>query len=229
MKISFWQKLISYIKDIEIETISSEFNPVLSVCIKNGRYQLCTEEAVYSYADKYDNFRISFEKIDFSKQKVDKLLLLGLGLGSIPVMLEKNFQFDFQYTAVEIDDSVIYLADKYVLHDLKSPISVIQADADIFMQQHEEQYDMIAMDVFDSDVVPENFESFSFLQNLKSCLSANGFVIYNRLAVTPQDRRESLKFFEEQFKVIFPNAIMMNILGNYMLISEEKVLKQAPK
>ena len=225
MKISSWQKLISYIKDIEIETISSDFNPVLSVCIKNGRYQLCTEEAVYSYADKYDNFRLSFDKIDFTKNKVERVLLLGLGLGSIPFMLEKNYQFDFQYTAVEIDESVIYLADKYVLHDLKSPISVIQADADIFMQQHEEKYDMIAMDVFDSDVVPENFESLDFLINLKSCLSANGFVIYNRLAVTPQDRRESLMFYEEQFKVIFPNAIMINILGNYMLISEEKVLK----
>ncbi len=225
MKISFGHKILSYFKDVEIETISSEFNPVLSVCIKNGRYQLCTEEAVYSYADKYDNFRLSFDKINFQHLEMDNVLLLGLGLGSIPFMLEKNYQYDFQYTAVEIDESVIYLAEKYVLSDLKSPITVIQADADIFMQQHDECYDMIAMDVFDSDVVPENFESFSFLKNLKSCLSANGFVIYNRLAVTPQDRRESRQFFEDQFKVIFPNAIMMNILGNYMLISEEKVLK----
>ena len=59
MKIKWWQKLLSYIKPINIVQTSSDYNDYLELNLVNGRYQLCTEEAIYSYADKYDNFKLA--------------------------------------------------------------------------------------------------------------------------------------------------------------------------
>ena len=112
------KRILSYIKDIPIVSTSSEYNEILDLYLVKGRYQLCTENAIYSYGDKYDNFANAFKQIDLDK--VNDVLILGLGLASIPYILETIHQKAFNYTGVEIDDEVIYLASKYVIDDLKS-------------------------------------------------------------------------------------------------------------
>ncbi|MBL0101907.1 MAG: hypothetical protein IPP49_19210 [Saprospiraceae bacterium] len=54
------QKWLSYFTEIHIESVTSDYNEELEVLLNNGRYQLCTPNAVYSYADKYSNFGDSF-------------------------------------------------------------------------------------------------------------------------------------------------------------------------
>ncbi len=225
MKIPFWKKWLSYLSEIEIETISSNHNPVLSVFLKNGEYQLCTKEAVYSYGNLYTNFRGSFERLNFEKLSGNHALILGLGLGSIPKMLEEIFNREFKFTAVEIDEEVVYLAEKYVLSHLKYPISTVITDASVYINQCQETYDLITTDIFESDIIPEKFQTKHYLQQLSSCLSANGVLIYNQLADTKQDQRNAQKFYDETFKSVFPNSQVLKLKGNYMLISDEKFLK----
>jgi len=107
MRQSIFTKVLSYITQQHMETIHSDYNEVLHVFLKNGRYQLCTANAIYSYGDKYDNFRRSFTQMDLAKMDIDTVLLLGFGLGSIPYMLEKTFQKRYSYTGIEIDESII--------------------------------------------------------------------------------------------------------------------------
>ena len=91
MKQPIWKRLLSYFFEWHIESAPSEANPHLYVSLKNGRYQLCTANAVYSYEDLYTNFLRAFEQIDFDKVPGKDVLILGLGLGSIPIILEKRF------------------------------------------------------------------------------------------------------------------------------------------
>ena len=118
MKQPWYKVAISHFWDVPVETTSSQFNPLLRVLLSRGRYQLTTRNAVYSFADLYDNFRVALAQVKWETWHGRKVLVLGLGLGSIPYMLEKHFWHSMEYTAVEIDEEVVYLANKYVLRDL---------------------------------------------------------------------------------------------------------------
>lgn len=212
-----WKQWLSYLWEIEIETSASEHNPHLQVLLSRGRYQLCTEEAVYSFGDLYDNFFKAFKQLPLDHLNIREVLILGLGLGSIPQMLEQNFKQNYHYTAIEIDEEVAYLAQKYVLHELHSPIEVICTDALIYLDQTEATFDLICMDIFMSDVIPAKFEETDFLQMLKASLAPKGVLLYNRLAATPNDKAKSRRFFEEQFLPVFPGATLLDVGPNFIL------------
>jgi spermidine synthase len=219
MDIPNWKKYLSYIYEFPIESTFSDHNPLLKVTLKNGRYRLLTQHAIYSYEDNYHNFRLSFKKLDWDRFSGQKVLVLGLGLASIIQILEQVFNKRFQYTAIELDETVVYLADKYVLHRLSSPVQVIHADASIFLEVSDEKYDLLCMDIFDDDIIPAKFQDFEFLENLKSSLNPDGVLLYNCLAFTPEDRRLSKTFFESRFLKIFPKGKLLNVKGNYVLIN----------
>ena len=140
-----------------------------------------TPEAVYSYGNRYDNFFNAFKQIQIQSKEIDSVLLLGLGLGSVPYMLETYFNRDYRYTAVEIDDAIINLASKYILSDLKSEVTTICANALSYVQIDQKHYDLIAMDVFVSDYIPKEFETEAFLMHLKERIAPDGLLLFNRL------------------------------------------------
>lgn len=206
--------------ELHIESTSSDYNPHLYVSLSRGRYQLCTANAIYSYEDQYDNFRKAFVKIDLDKLPGKEVLILGFGLGSIPILLEKIFDQDLYYTAVEIDEAVIELAGKYALPDIQSPIEMICADAAVYVDQEPATYDLICMDVFLDDVVPDVFEQEVFLTGLKNMLNPNGLLLFNRLAATKKDKQESRRFFEDHFLPVFPHGTYLEAGGNYILMND---------
>lgn len=221
--IPVWKKWASYFTEIVLEHTSSDYNEVLTVSLVKGRLQLSTEEAIYSYADKYDNFRVTFEKMILPEKA--HVLLLGFGLGSIPFMLEKIFGKTYSYTGVEIDETVIHMASKYVLWDLKSDIELHQADAIYFVAQDTNKYDLIAIDLFISEKIPAVFEEVDFLESVNENLTSNGVLLFNRLAKTEKELTTTKRYYEEVFCKVFPSATYVEIQGNHVLVSDKKALK----
>ncbi len=218
--IPLWKKWLSHFVDIHLESVDSDFNEDMYVCLSKGRFQLVTKNAVYSYDDLYVNFREAFQQLEIQQKAPKNVLLLGLGLGSIPFMLERIFNVQSHYTAVEIDEAVIYLANKYSLSKLESPIEYICADASSFMASNREKYDLICMDIFEDDFIPPQFETLEYLEQLKASLSPNGMLLYNRLALLKEDVKKTKKFKEEKFKEVFPNGHHLDIKGNWILVGK---------
>lgn len=218
-----FKKLLSYITDIHLESRESEYSDELHVVLSRGRHQLCTANAIYSFDDLYDNYRRAFQKLDIANRPVKDVLILGLGLGSIPFMLEKSFEVKFDLTAVELDEEVIDLAHKYVLSDLESKVETVTADAFHFMVQNKRQFDMICMDVFIDDVIPGKFQSEKFLQALKASLTEDGILLYNRLSRTREDKKDTRAFFEGNFKMVFEKGSYLDVRGNWMLTNRSFV------
>ncbi len=216
-----WKKWLSYLVDLHLESASSDFNEELQVFLVKGRYQLVTQNAVYSFDDLYTNFRDAFTELNIGEKAIEKVLLLGLGLGSIPFMLENKFDLDADYTAVEIDEAIIYLANKYTLSEIQAPINYICTDAANFVQICQDKFDLICMDVFKDDFIPEEFETLEYLETLKDLLNPNGMLLYNRLASFKKDIEASQKFKEEKFLQVFPNAYHLNVKGNWMLVGKK--------
>ncbi len=224
----FLKKLLSYLTEIHIESHPSPLNPHLYVSLRKGRYQLCTDNAVYSFEDKYDNFGIAFKRIDLSPLQGGSGLVLGFGLGSVPILLQKHGIDDCLIKGIELDEHVIELAAKYGLDKIHLPLELIATDAAIYveLQQAQPTFDLIAVDVFEGDVIPDAFQSISFLEKCKSLLTPEGMLLYNTLAATDKDKEMSEEFFFEKFAVVFPGAELMDVRGNYILLSDSRHLKK---
>ncbi len=219
MQQPLWKRYLSYLSEIHIESAPSDLNPHLYVSLKKGRYQLCTANAIYSYGDLYDNFFKAFQHLDFEQQSIKQVLILGFGLGSIPWMLEKNFKKQFEYTAIEADEAVVYLANKYVLDEIESPIQLICTDAEAYIDQSQTQFDLICMDIFLDDITPERFKSQDFLKALEARLSPNGILFYNCLSANKKDRIQTESFYRENFQKVFPEAIFLDVNSNWIIIN----------
>ena len=114
---------------------------------------------------------------------------------------------------------MVYLASKYVLDELKSEVNVYTTDAYTFMCMNESRFDLICMDVFVDDLIPEELESLDFTEMLRDTLAPGGKLIYNRLAYTAEDKTGTEHYFQNVFSKIFPDGRIYETGGNRMLLN----------
>lgn len=168
MHIPRWKRWLSHIMPLTLEETASEQNPSLSVILSRGRIQLISGEAIYSWDDLYKNFLLAFDQLKIDERNVHNVLLLGLGLGSVPYMLEKVFHRSYHYTAVEWDETVASLAVSYTLPRLDSPIQIVTADARRFVEVCAEQFDLLVIDIFEDDITPPPFAPLNFYRIVRN-------------------------------------------------------------
>lgn len=222
------KNLLSYLFDITIERAESRWNPSLKLVLSRGRYRLDTPNASYSYEDLYASFNNAFNTLDIRPNQFKNVLVLGLGLGSIPFMLERNFSQNAQYTVVEIDEKIINLAKKYLPQEIVTKMNVLEQDAWEFINnlsksplkqdKRDEYYDLICFDIFLDNLTDSKFRDLAFLEQLRSQLASSGILLYNTLSYNKKLANESEDFFENGFKKIFPSGFQIDKGGNRMLV-----------
>lgn len=227
MNIPWWKKWLSYLRPQVLETAESEQNPELFVLLYRGRFQLLSGNAVYSWDDLYHNFNVAFGRLDLQKRDYHDVLLLGLGLGSVPFILEKVYHRRYHYTAVEWDETVGELAARYTLSRLDSPVELVTADAAVFVEICEEQFDMVIVDIFEDDQTPPQFRTPDFLRQCAGLLRTGGLLLFNCLHNRPHERSTTRRFFEQVFRSVFPAAEAIDTQGNWILWHEAGAAEQA--
>ncbi|MEZ4918069.1 MAG: methyltransferase domain-containing protein [Saprospiraceae bacterium] len=218
MHIPIWKRWLSHISPISLEEASTDLNPQLEVRLDKGRLQLLSGNAIYSWDDLYRNFTIAFEKIELPEGKDVQVLLLGLGLGSVPLILEQVYGKIYHYTAVEYDEAVSELALRYTLSRLNSPVELVVADASIYMDLCEEKFDLLIVDIFEDHITPAQFETAEFLDQCLECMKPGGQLLYNRLYQSAKDKEGTNTFYEEIFSEVFPQHRYLDTNGNWILI-----------
>jgi len=221
LNIPLWKKYLSYLKDVPLDHRHSEKNGDLTLLLVRGRYQLCTANAIYSFDDLYDNFTDAFRRMNLDAIPGDQVLILGLGLGSIPLMLEKTFHQKFEFTAVEFDEEIVMLQEQYTAPRMESMVDVIIGDAYIFVKTTAQKFDLICIDIFIDEKIPAPFKTSKFIEDIKNLLTPQGIVLFNHLGITPKDRKETTRYFNEIFKPIFPKGHLLSIKGNYILFNDK--------
>ncbi len=213
----------SYLSEILLETASSPHNGYLEVTLHKGRLRLNTENITYSYEDLYVNYALAFEQLGIRRRRLRQVLLLGFGLGSVAVMLQKKFGQQAHYVGIDIDEVVLQLAQKYLPSALLSHIELHCANAALWVQQHRPPsggYDLIAVDVFIDRHTPDDCCSPKFLQETALLLSPQGGqLVYNALADTDEQKQMAQRFYDTVFNPIFADAFTITTPANLMLIS----------
>ena len=217
--VNFWTKKLSHLIKVPVDKIDSGSEP-LYVDLIRGRYQLSTDKAVYSFDDKYDNFVAAFKSIKATEFNSKNILILGGGLGSVPYILEKNHEIEAHFTIVEYDLNVIKLFNKYSRPRLKSEVDIVAADAELYMLNLSKNYDMIVVDLFIDDEIPEKFTSHEFLEMCKEHLDADASLLYNCMTVTEAQKINANDYKNIIFDIVFKKTHVVKTKYNNVLVGK---------
>ena len=154
-----------------------------------------------------------------------KILLLGLGAGTIVGLLKKANP-SIEITAIELDEKVIEIAREYFGLLENNSLKVINADAfDIIEncidRRGRPPSDVIIVDVYLGGAFPEKFWEPDFFEALKNILNGGGCVIFNRILNVSSNvcidnvKKFLLKYFS---KVEFEKVNIVGREGNVLFI-----------
>ncbi len=207
------KKILSYIIDFPIEKTKSNFSGEVVVSLSKGQYKLSTQNAIYSFGKNYTSFEVAFKQIDIQHIKIESVLVLGFGLGSVVDLLE-NHETINQITAIDADAIIIDLAKKYLQSNLKNKVDYVCDDAERFVQTHQhKKYDLVLFDVFIEDETPMQFMQPIFLSSLKKLVNEQGILLYSKIDDSNKSRIENAQF-EKNFSAVFKDSFSINTNGN---------------
>lgn len=219
--ISWHQHLRSYWHPVILEKTSSPFNPVLEVILQEGRVLLHAAHVNYSFGGLHLAFADTFQEYGVYQRNIQQVLILGLGAGSVPYLLNSRIK-NLRMTGVEIDPEILRIGNKYFKLQDYTNLQAINADAEIYLQQTSDSWDLIIVDIFVDWKVPDFANHYDFLIRLKQSLSPMGLLIFNRMIF--QDKTQLVNTtFENTFSTIFPKYQKYHTLCNDMLLFENRL------
>jgi spermidine synthase len=110
-----------------------------------------------------------------------RILVIGLGGGTLPTLLGKLFT-EAQITVVEIDPAVVKVAQRYFDYVADHRTQVIEQDARVYGKRaglNGEQFDLVLLDAFNSDYIPEHLMTREYLEETRVLLAPGGALVSN--------------------------------------------------
>jgi len=136
-----------------------------------------------------------------------KVLIIGLGGGSIPKKYQKEFP-SMEIDAAEIDPEVIEVAKKYFFFQENKNLRVHAQDGRLFLTRTQQRYDIIMLDAYFKDAIPFHLTTREFFQLADQRLTSNGLVVANIIgAVTGQAGRIT-RSVAKTLREIFPQVYL---------------------
>ena len=128
----------------------------------------------------------------------ERILIVGLGGGTLPVALNELYP-EAHIDAVEIDPAVLTVAETYFGFQEKENLKVILQDARVFTKRAlaaGERYDIVMLDAFNGDYIPEHLLTQEYLEETKGLLGEGGVVAANTFAISRLYDHESTTYRE---------------------------------
>lgn len=126
----------------------------------------------------------------------ERILVVGLGGGTMPVALNELYP-EAVIDVVEIDPAVKTVAETYFGFRENAQMKVILQDARVFTKRaltRDDRYDLILLDAFNGDYIPEHLMTEEYLQETKSLLTPDGVVAANTFAISRLYDHESTTY-----------------------------------
>ena len=111
----------------------------------------------------------------------DKILIIGLGGGTLPSTLSRILP-KAKIDIVEIDPAVVRVAQKYFNFRITPVVAVSEGDGRVFVKRVIKKgmkYDLIMLDAFDHEYIPEHLLTQEFLREVKKIMTPGGVLTAN--------------------------------------------------
>ena len=132
------------------------------------------------------------------------ILVVGLGGGTLPTALGEllpNALID----VVEIDAAVLAVAEDYFGFAASERLRVTVRDARVFVKRQlrgERRYDLIMLDAYSGDYIPEHLMTAEFLQEARALLTSDGVLAANTFSTSRLYDHES-ETYRQVFGLFF--------------------------
>ena len=159
--------------------------------------------------------------------KPAKLLIIGEGGGTIPTALQEmlpNTQIDL----VELDKAVDSVARQYFEFKPGPKTRVFIEDGRVFVKRmipQKPNYDLVLLDAFDADYIPEHMLTREFLQEVKSIMTPDGVIVANTFSDSALYDYESVTYrtvFGAYFNLKLANRIIVGAPADSVRRSGER-------
>jgi len=123
-------------------------------------------------------------------------LVIGLGGGVMPTTLAK-LRPDLDIDVAEIDAAVVRVAERYFDFHPGPKMRVSEEDGRVFVKRAAKagtKYDLILLDAFDHQYIPEHLLTREFLLEVKSILSPGGVLAANTFSNATLYNNESVTY-----------------------------------
>jgi spermidine synthase len=153
------------------------------------------------------------------------VLIVGLGGGTLPRALLKLVP-GIDIDVVEIDPAVVRVAANYFGFNAGPQVHVIVEDGRTYvkrMGRAGKHYDLVMLDAYDHQYIPEHMLTVEFLQEVKALLPAGGVLAANTFSASRLYDNESVtyaKVFGEFYNLRSGNRIILTRIGGLPPIPE---------
>ena len=190
------------------EVLHRERSLYQTILITKDRDRICLQFSVrraqrsQSCRDPNDPYRMVFT---YSRMTMAALLLnpepksiliVGLGGGTLPKTFDELIP-GVEIDIVEIDEAVVRVAEEYFSFREKPNMRITVRDARVFMKRAlagGKRYDLIVLDAYNGDYIPEHLLTREFLEETRELLSDKGVVAANTFMTSALYDHESVTY-----------------------------------
>jgi spermidine synthase len=134
-----------------------------------------------------------------------KMLVIGLGGGSIPKKIQKEFPH-MEIDAVEIDPEVIKMAKDHFHVKENALLRLHAQDGRLFLTRTRHQYDIILLDAYFTDAMPFHLTTKEFFELAQKKLTPNGIIVANLISAVTGPSGKIARAFVRTQRQIFPQT-----------------------
>lgn len=186
------KRLLSYFLPIKVYETPSNTSTNLEVTWNNGYLVLDSKNTNYSFGSLQRALKKGLKYIGYERiRNFESILILGVAGGSVIETLKKEVKFDGKITGVEIDATVVDIANKYFGLNKYDNLEIIIDDAFEFVLKTKDTYDLIIIDIFQDTIMPNFLFEDYFINRINFLLNVNGFILFNTMALKYNDRRRN--------------------------------------
>lgn len=150
-------------------------------------------------------------------EKPARVLVVGLGGGSIPRFLHKHYPA-MHIDCVELDPDVVVVAAQYFGFAEDKTMKAHTADGRKFIEKVTKPYDIIFLDAFGADNIPYSLATREFLLSVRKALAPNGIVVGNIWSSYSNPLHDSMvRTYQDVFEELYYFTVRAS--GNRILIA----------
>jgi spermidine synthase len=153
----------------------------------------------------------------------ERVLMIGLGGGTFTTLLRRHYP-TLWIDAVEIDPVVVEAAKGFFAVQEDSRFRIHIEDGAAFIERTQHSYDLIVLDAYTGDGIPEHLVTPKLFNAVKAKLSSSGVAVFNLW-----DERPKEHLVEKLFRTTFPETACIRSADGFNLILFGKASATIPE
>lgn len=194
---------LSKVLPLRLKKVKVDKQHSIKLYLYKRQFKLQYGRVLYSDGTDYFPFKMAFSKMRTRLSESENVLVLGAGIGSVGMMLHDKFPGkQWQMHFVDISKPILETCSSVM--DLFPNVNGEYTEADAFeFVQHAagKKYDLVCVDVFHEDKVPEAILSEGFVHAVKQVLNDKSSVVMNVMFEDEAQKEDFEQVLTDEFSV----------------------------